>query len=233
MKLIFEEYGKVIISVIVAIIVFGVIFSGIELVSVMRNEADIKTEFHHNTDEEALSVVTGRSKPNIEVVNSTALKLSKGSKFNPLTSVDVTNADNTVVSYKSDGSIVAVYMEKGSDDVIKTVTWGSDGTISVLDGEGNSISPVSEADKTVPINLVVNKIELVTYKTDSTGAYLLDDDGNRIQDTIDITDDINDADNTILINKTGSIYVTYTATDLYNVCCVETIAYAVDDVLNE
>ena len=233
MKLIFEEYGKVIISVIVAIIVFGVIFSGIELVSVMRNEADLKTEFHHNTDEEALSVVTGRSKPDIEVVNSTALKLSKGSKFNPLISVNVTNADNTVVSYKSDGSIVAVYMEKVSDDVIKTVTWGSDGTISALDGEGNAISPVSEADKTVPINLVVNKIELVTYKTDSTGAYLLDDDGNKIQDTIDITDDINDADNTILINKTGSIYVTYTATDLYNVCCVETIAYAVDDVLNE
>ena len=200
----------------------------------MRSEADIKTEIHHDTDEEALSVVTGRSKPDIKVVDSTALKLSKGSEFNPLTSISVTNADNTIVSYKPDGSIVAVYREKGSEEVIKTVTWSSDGTVTVLDGDGNAITPISEADKIVPINIVINKIELVTYKTDdSTGAYLLDDDGKRIQDIIDITDDIDDADNTILIESTGSIYVTYTATDLYNVCCVETIAYAVDDVLNE
>lgn len=234
MKLIFEEYGKVIISVIVAVIVLLVVFSGVGLISVIRNEADLKTEFHHQSDEEALSKVSQRSKPDISVINSDALKFSKGSEFNPKTSVKVTNADNTVVSYTSDGSTVAVYRAEGSGEVIKTVTWASDGTVSAVDSEGNTIAVVSEEDKRVPISLIINKIEWATYKVDSaTGNYLLDDDGNRIQEVIDITDEMDTSDNTILIENTGTVYVTYIATDLYNVRCVETIAFAVDDLLNE
>lgn len=229
MRLIFEEYGKVIISIIVAIIVFLVVFSGIELMSVIRNEADLKTEFYHDADEKALDEVSKRSKPDISVADYSALKLSKGSEFNPKTSVKVTNADNTVVSYTSDGSTVAVYRAAGSEDVLKTVTWASDGTISAVDSDGNAITLDSEADKKVPINLVINKIEMVTYKTDAgTGDYLLDDDGNRVREIDDITDDLNISDNTILIEETGTVYVTYIATDLYNVRCVKTIAYAVD-----
>ena len=198
--------------------------------SVIRNEADLKTEFHHDTDEKALDEVAKRSKPDISASDYTALKLSKGSEFNPKASVKVTNADNTVVSFLSDGSTVAVYRTAGSEDILKAVTWASDGTISAVDSEGNEISLDSEADKKVPINLKINKIEMVTYKTDAgTGDYLLDANGNRVQEIVDITDDLDISDNTILIEETGTVYVTYTATDLYNVCCVKTIAYAVDE----
>lgn len=232
MRLIFEEYGKVIISVIVAIIVFLIVFSGADLLSVIRNEADLKTEFHHDTDEAALNEVSKRSKPDISIVNSDVLKFSKGSDFNPKATVRVTNADNTVVSYTSDGSTVAVYRAAASEEVLKTLTWASDGTVSGVDSEGNSLL-VSEGDRAVPIDLKVSKIELVAYKTNTSGDYLLDDDGNRIQESIDITDSYDTTENTVLIEQTGTVYVTYTATDQYNVCSVKTIAYAVDDVLEE
>ena len=233
MRLIFEEYGKVIISITVAIIVFLVVFSGVELMSVIKNKADLKTEFYHDTDEKALEVVSKRSKPEIVVANSALLKVSKGSEFNPKASIKVTNADNTVVSYTSEGSTIAVYKKDGSEEVLKTVIWGSNGTVSAVDSNGNTITLDSEADKTVPIKLVINKIEVVTYKTDdATGEYLLDNEGKRIQESIDITDGLDSVDNTISIEKTGTVYVTYTATDIYNVCCVKTIAYAVDDVLD-
>lgn len=230
MRLIFEEYGKVIISIIVAIIVFLVVFSGVKFMSVIRNEADLKTEFHHDADEQALADVSNRSKPAISVSDYNALKLSKGSEFNPKISVKVTNADNTVVSYISDGSTVAVFRALGSEEVLKTVTWASNGTISAVDSEGNVINLGSEAEKMVPINLKINKIEMVTYKTDAeTGDYLLDANGNRVQETVDITNDLDTSDNTILIEETGTVYVTYVATDNFNVRCVKTIAYAVDE----
>ena len=217
----------------VAIIVFLIVFSGADLLSVIRNEADLKTEFHHDTDEAALNEVSKRSKPDISIVNSDVLKFSKGSDFNPKATVRVTNADNTVVSYTSDGSTVAVYRAEASEEVLKTVTWASDGTVSGVDSDGNSIILVSEADRVVPIEVKVSKIELVTYKTNTNGDYLLDDNGNRIQESIDITDSYDTTENTVLIEQTGTVYVTYTATDQHNVCSVKTIAYAVDDVLEE
>lgn len=209
---------------------FLIVFLGTEFMSVIRNEADLKTELHHDSDENALAAVSNRSKPDISVSDYTALKHSKGSEFNPKTSIKVTNADNTLVSYTSDGSTVAVYKTAGSEEVLKTVTWASDGSISAVDSEGNVISLDSEADKKVPINLQINKIEMVTYKTDAgTGDYLLDANGNRVEESVDITGNLDTSNNTILIEETGTVYVTYIATDLYNVRCVKTIAYAVDE----
>ncbi len=231
MKLIFEEYGKVIISIIVAVIVLSVVFVGINIFSVFRNEADIKTEFHHQSDEEALNILSQRAKPHIQVADSKDLRFSKGSEFNPMSVIEVTNADNTLVNFRSDGSVVATFRQKGSDAVIKTITWGSDGTVSGVDSEGNGISEISDAEKVIPVSVVVNRIELISYKTNAAGEYVTDAKGQRIQEKKDITSEFDSETNTIMIDKAGTVVVTYTATDLYNICSQTSVSYAVDDVL--
>ncbi len=83
MKLIFEEYGKTIIAIVVAAAVLGIIFGGVNLLGVLGDQADVKSELSHKKSEEALKVVSERPKPVFIIENDENLRISQTKLFCP------------------------------------------------------------------------------------------------------------------------------------------------------
>ena len=87
MKLIFEEYGKTIISIIVAAVVLGILFGSLNILGILGDHADVKSELSHKKSEEALKVVVERPKPVFIIENDENLHISQTEPFCPATAV--------------------------------------------------------------------------------------------------------------------------------------------------
>ena len=97
---IFEEYGKSIVIVIVSAILFVTIFSGLNLLGVLGNEADIETDISHIEGEGALKDITDRAKPSIYIPDemSDSLIIYRNIAFQPLKNIVCKDADGATLS---------------------------------------------------------------------------------------------------------------------------------------
>lgn len=97
MRAIFEEYGKGIIALIVLAALIGILFTGVKILDVTGEQANVTSELSHSKSEEALNVVSNRVKPEISVSNSDNLYISKNKAFQPAKIVECIDADNNAI----------------------------------------------------------------------------------------------------------------------------------------
>lgn len=97
MKSIFEEYGSVIIAVIVGVLLFALIFGGIQLYKVIGDGVDVETTFNHSESEKVVKQVSERTAPDISVSDTTKLHLYADQVFKPISTISCVDADGAAV----------------------------------------------------------------------------------------------------------------------------------------
>lgn len=190
MRHIFEEYGRVIIAVLISACLIGIIFSGIKIIEVLGNEADIDAEISHSQGENALKEVSDRAKPNIHVADPADLKIPRNKAFQPLALVSCEDSDGE--------SITPVVID-----------------ILYIDGEGNRTELYKHYNSDDDI-LIVNKDHYIVGLHNKCSVSEFADDQLIIPNTEDY-------------NKPGTVVVTYTASDLYNVYATKKISFVIDN----
>ncbi len=91
MRTIFEEYGKVILAIIVAVALLALIFGGVQLFKVMGDEVNVETSLNHSDSADAVKEVSIRTAPEIDV-SYPYLHLYVGQVFKPVTNATCRDA---------------------------------------------------------------------------------------------------------------------------------------------
>ena len=97
MQNIFEEYGKTILAVIVAVALLGCILGGSYFIKTMRDEMDVNNNVSYSKSDEALESLLNRPKPTIEVSDTSLLRLHVNETFSPVASVTCTDVDGNAL----------------------------------------------------------------------------------------------------------------------------------------
>lgn len=162
--MLFEEYGRTIIAVIVAVAVFALLLVRLDFFGVLGSVADVNTDISHSQGESALKEVVNRDKP-VADFSGVDLHVYNNRVFQPLKNVVFTDADNAVL---------------GEENVVVT-------SILYCDGEGTAtelIGYYNTTDKIVILNpahyssshTICSASE---FSTDGSGNLVIADEASR------------------------------------------------------
>ena len=132
MKVLFEEYGRTIIAVIVVVAVLALLIIRLDFFGVLGSVADVNSGISHSQGESALRDVVNRDKPKADF-SGVDLHIYNNCGFQPLRNVVFTDAEGATISH---------------DDVIVT-------SILYCDAEGNPTELVdyyNAEDKIIILN---------------------------------------------------------------------------------
>lgn len=118
MRTIFEEYGKVIIAVLVVVSLLGIIFGGIQIYKTMGEPVNVETVFNHSESEEAVGKVAQRTAPTISIPNNNALHVYANNVFDPVSTVKCWDAEGVTLTPEIT-SILFVYGESQKKELVE------------------------------------------------------------------------------------------------------------------
>lgn len=98
MKHIFEEYGRVILVVVVTVMLFGLLFARMDILGTLGRVANVDSGLSHQQAATALGHVVERQKPRLEMDDDVSLRLYRNSVFRPLEGITFIDADGAVVA---------------------------------------------------------------------------------------------------------------------------------------
>ena len=166
MRTIFEEYGKVIIAVFVAIALLGIIFGGIHIYKVMGDTANVETVFNHTDSEKAIDYVSKRTAPTISVPADGLLHLYTNQVFKPLRTIKCWDAEGVELTAEV-VSIVFIDNELNSKTEL----------INYYDGNSNTLDLASlpeEFNKTGSIAVTFRAVDNYNIVAIRTISYVVD-----------------------------------------------------------
>lgn len=97
MRLVIEEYGKVILVMIVVVAVLVCVFGVLNIVGVMGDAANVESNLSVSKSEEAVETITSRTKPKISLTDTSTTHLYIDDVFKPLATVQCTDADGAKI----------------------------------------------------------------------------------------------------------------------------------------